>query len=112
MIILPLDRQSYIDFEGDPPPVTMKGLALKDGNNTLAILSLAVFDGENFIICGVKDGASKKNLIRGWLEFKKKFMKDDKDYYALCDETIKTSKGFLKHFGFVHLEKDIYVYRG
>lgn len=112
MKIEPLDRDAYINFDGEAPAVTMKGLALKDGDKVLAILSLAVFSGENFIICGVKDGASKKFLIRGWLEFKKKFMQDNKNYYALIDRDIETSKGFLTHFGFVHLEKDIYVYRG
>lgn len=112
MIIEPLTRDSYINFEGYAPPVTMRGLALRDGDRVLAILSLAVFNGENFIVCGVKEGASKKYLIKGWIEFKKMFMCDNKTYYALADENIKTSNGFLKHFGFVSLEKDIYVYRG
>lgn len=112
MKIVPLSREIYINFEGTAPPVTIRGLALVDGDLVLAMLAIGKFSGENFIICGIKENVSLKQLIIGWRKFRDQFMKSNETYYALMDDQIKTAPSFLKHFGFVHLKQDIYIFRG
>ncbi len=111
-MIVSLTRDRYINFSGESPHVTMRGIALVDNSDTLAILAIAVFSGQSFIVCGVKDGAKRKDIVKGWRKFKSEFMRENVDYYAIIDEEIATAPSFLKHFGFVHLKKDIYIFRG
>ncbi len=106
-----LTRERYIEFEGEPPPMTMKGLALIDGDDVLAILAVSIIEGVNFVVCGVKDGASKRKLIEGWKEFAR-FLNDDRQYFALIDEELDTAPSFLRHFNFEHVDGDLYMYRG
>lgn len=105
----------YERFDGSPPPFTIRGVALTDGDDVLAILCISVVEGANFVICSIKEGATKRDLILGWHVFKE-MMKPGKSYYALADESISTAPGFLKHFGFELHESnegksDIYIYR-
>lgn len=89
----------------------MKGLALVQNNIPVAMLAISVIDGSNFIVCNVKPEASKKMLIVGWEIFKDQFMTTGTSYYAIQDDEIATSKGFIAHFGFRHLKENIYIFR-
>lgn len=112
MKIEPLTRELYIKYDDTPPPVTMRGVALTDNEKVYAMLAIAVINNKNFIVCGTKQGARKRDIIAGWHEFKEKFMHENKEYYALIDDELKTAPAFLNHFGFEKFKDDIYIYRG
>ncbi len=112
MKIEPLTRDIYIKFDGSPPPVTMKGIALTDGADVLAMLSVASFSGEHFILCGIKKNVRKRDILKGWKVFKELHMHPGAEYYALIDSELNTAPAFLRHFGFEPFKDDIYIYRG
>lgn len=101
----------YLDFHGEPPPVTVRGVAMTDNSDVYAVCCTAIIHGENFIIFGSKPGFSKRDILIGWKVFEKT-LDDKKTYYALIDESLDTAPGFLKHFNFRHLNSDIYIYEG
>lgn len=106
-----LTREHCEKFEGGVPPVTVKGIAMTDGDKVLAICCTSVIEGQNFVICGVAEGASKRLIIEGWGIFSQMLL-EEVNYYALVDEDLPTAPGFLKHFGFEPFKDDIYIYRG
>ena len=112
MKIEPLSRDIYARFEGEAPPVTISGLAITDDENVLGVIGVASFNGEKFITCGIKPHTNKRLIIKAWHQFKEKFMRQNRSYYALVDQELKTAPGLLKHFGFEYLKENIYIYRG
>ena len=111
MRIDPLTRDRFIKLEGHPPPMTVKGLCVTDGDEVFAAVGVAVIAGENFIFCGVKDGCHKKKIVEVWRKFSDLYMQSSQDYYAIIDESIPKAKGLLSHFGFEQFKDDIYIYR-
>lgn len=111
MTIEPLTRQHYIDFNGEPPQISVKGLSLVDGDKVFCIAGIVHVMGEYFVFFGAKPGFSKRDIIRGWRRFKT-MLDEHKTYYAIIDREFKTSAGMLEHFGFTHLYDDLYVYEG
>lgn len=111
MNITPLTRKHYIDFNGSPPEVGIKGFALEDKGKTYCIVGVVNVCGELFIVFGVKPGFSKRDIIRGWARFERTLDKS-KSYYAIIDRDYPTSAGLLEHFNFKHLFDDLYILRG
>jgi hypothetical protein len=111
MKIEPLTRRHYIDFNGESPQVSTKGLALVDDGNVYGMVGKVLIGGQNFIIFGVKPGFSKRDIIKGWREFEP-MLDDSKHYYAIIDRELETAHGLLTHFGFMHLFDDVYIYGG
>lgn len=110
-MIVPLTREIYMQFEGSPPAVTMIGVAMVN-DGVEAIVAAANFLGQPFIVCGVKPGASKREILKGWRIFKEKHIIKNKIYYAIIDKDLSTAPSFLNHFGFTRLDEDTYFLRG
>lgn len=98
-------------FDGNMPQYNLKGLAITDGEEVLAVCCMSLINGANFIICGIAEGAGKRHMIKGWSIFSQ-MLREDVTYYALIDRDIPSAPGFLKHFGFEPFKDDIYVYKG
>ena len=111
MTIEPLTRKHYIDFNNEPPQVSVKGIALVDGDDVFAIAGKVHICGQWFVIFGSKPGFSKRDIIRGWSRFEP-MLNDGKTYYAIIDRELETSMGMLEHFGFSYLYDDLYIYEG
>jgi len=100
-----------LDFSGEMPQYSMRGVSITESDEVLAICCTLAIQGRNFIICNVADGVSKRLIVKGWGIFSQ-MLREDVTYYALLDKDIPSAPGFLKHFGFEQLKDDIYVYRG
>ena len=111
MKIVPLTSAIYTDFNGGPPPYTVKGVAIVDGSKAYAVCGTFIAGGENFIFFGCKPGFSKRDIIKGWRVFKA-MISNEKNYYVIIDRELETSKNMLEHFNFIHLEDDTYIYGG
>ena len=106
-----LTEALYIKFDGAPPPTTLKGVALTDGDEVLGVCCMSVMEGENFVICGLSPEANKRGIIEAWAHFSA-MLDDKKIYYALIDDQEPSAETFLTHFGFEPFKDDIYIYRG
>ena len=105
--IEPLTREKYLAYEGEPPPYTMKGIAIMHGDRVACICCLV--PGKNLILFDAKD-CSTKMLLKGWKVFKK--IIEGKICFAQRDMDKPTSARFLEHFGFTHFSDDLYLWRG
>jgi len=110
-VIKTLTAGMYYEFNGGPPPSTIKGVASVSNGTVTAVCGVTLINGEYFIVFDAKPETSKRDIIKGWNIFKET-LDSDKAYYALADRDFKTAPSLLAHFNFVHLMDDIYFYRG
>lgn len=110
-MIKPLTNSIYLEFNGEPPPATVKGFASVIDGQAYAIGGTSLIAGQNFIIFGVKPGFNKRDIIRGWNAIKKT-LDDSKTYYAIIDRDLHTAEALLKHFKFSYIVDDLYIYEG
>ena len=108
----PLTRDLWVQIDGSLPPLTAKGLALIENDRPTCAVATSVVNGTNFIVFGMRDRPNKRWFIKGFKEFKDRFLDPKKVYYALSDESLSTSPSMLWHFGFEHLKENIYIFRG
>lgn len=104
----PLTAELYQRYEGEPPPVTMRGYAFVDDEDVLGIV--AVFN--RCVMFDIDDRLKyhKRAIVKAWPVFKK--LLTGGAFFAIRDTTEPTSHGLLTHFGFEPLHDDIYIYRG
>ena len=108
MNIKPLTDGLYEAYQGHQPPIVLDGLAVVEGDNVYAVCGTAEIGGIDFIMFGMKVGARKRDIIRGWRIFKD-MLSDDKTYYAIIDVDLSTAPALLAHFGFERFNDDTYV---
>ena len=106
-----LTAELFEKFEGKKPPSTVKGIAMTDGDKVYGICCIAFMNKRDFVVCGINEGADLRALIQGWGIFTS-MMDEGKTYYAMIDRNKPTAEGFVKHFGFKLVEKDLYIYTG
>lgn len=112
MNVVLLTQEIYTAFKGLPPPFTIRGVAVADGEQVYGICGVMQTQGVSFVICEIKEDVPKRLIILAWRYFKERFMHENTLYYALIDKSLSTAPGFLRHFGFQHLTRDIYIYGG
>ena len=110
-MIKPLTSSIYNKFNDGPPPATIKGMALVEGDEVFAVGGTSFIGGQNFIFFGVKDGFNKRGIIKGWRAIRDT-LDETKTYYAIIDRELDTAHDLLTHFNFEYLFDDIYVYKG
>jgi len=110
-MICKLTNTIYKQFSGELPAATMRGLAIIQDDEVMAVCGVSFIASEYFITLGVKPGVNKRDIITGWAEFTN-MLDDKKMYFALVDRDIATAPGLLKHFNFHHVDDDIYIYGG
>lgn len=110
MIITALTRDLYRQLEGEYPNLTIKGIAVINGEEVIGLLGITVVDGRNFIVCSVGN-IKKREIIQAWRYFKDKFLVPNACYYSILDDEKLTAKSFNEHFGFMHMADNIYMMR-
>lgn len=107
----PLKKHHFEQYEGSPPPYTMRGVAALDGDEVVGICTVIPVLGEKIVAFDIKDASCmqiKRMIIKGWQDLKPLLTGR---CIAFRDEEKPTSMDFLTHFGF-EPEGDVYVYRG
>jgi hypothetical protein len=86
-MICKLTNTIYKQFSGELPAATMRGLAIIQDDEVMAVCGVSFIASEYFITLGVKPGVNKRDIITGWAEFTN-MLDDKKMYFALVDRDI------------------------
>ena len=118
--VVPMTAEHVVSLAGTPPPATIKGLTMMDGDRVLAVagfyLSTACYEFASFISPELHDRMRNRRWIREALRAGKQVLELEKNrqlpIYAVADQTVPGSRNWLEHLGFYHHHKDIYKWHG
>lgn len=111
--VSPLTKEIFERYEGGPPPFSIKGFAILDGDEPFCIGCVSQFTAPTFLLFDANRDMNsitmKRYLIEGFRKIKPLLVGE---IYAHRDEEKPTSDSLLRHFGFEPVDGDIYQYRG
>lgn len=108
--IVPLTRQILDDFCQDPPPVTVKGIAVQAEGRTIGLAGYFP-DGERWILFArLSDElrADKRTIIKGIRHLVQMMNGRKLPTHAIKDDCIEGAETLLRHAGFTQIRGNLY----
>mgnify|MGYP003543984032 FL=1 len=108
--IVPLTRQILDDFCQDPPPVTVKGIAVQTEGRTIGLAGYFP-DGERWILFArLSDElrADKRTIIKGIRHLVQMMRGRKLPIHAIKDDCIEGAETLLRHAGFTQIRGNLY----
>ena len=108
--IVPLTRQILDDFCQDPPPVTVKGIAVQTEGRTIGLAGYFP-DGERWILFArLSDElrADKRTIIKGMRLLNLMVSARKLPLHAMKDDCIEGAETLLRHAGLTQIRGNLY----
>jgi hypothetical protein len=97
-----------------PGRLSVRALAyVDDDGKVMSVVGVYIYDGKQVAFMHLEEEIKRKpkwivKAYKAWDEMARKYKLP---LYAVCDMAIPKADVFLKHFGFVHFDGDVWIRR-
>ena len=108
--LVPLTLRHYMRFHGEPPPYRIRGVAVIDDDQPVAVGGIGFHKGWLEVFMDMREGGARfpKLLLKGGKEVIRMGEEYNLPMFAVQNDEMSTAPRFLERLGFQKLDNDVW----